>query len=187
MKTYEDFLRFLKEHIRVFGRFVPGTDPDSIPFIQSVCRFLLSEPYRFQTLLEDWPSVTVPEKPDRTVLLAFFKEHKGLPLSFRKELQAGDETALRTAYRALFPVLVRKEEFCCSVFREEIKKRKFKTVARQFDERTDRIRKKVGGLKKNPDFIQALTAFTKDLQGFSLTLIQNKNLLDQAISETIKP
>jgi hypothetical protein len=183
MKTYEDFLQFLKSHIREFSRFVPVGDEDFHSFMYALCRFLLSEPYRFQTLLPDWPQIAIPEKPSDDALLGFFKEHKGLPRSFAKELKAGDLTTLRQAYAILFPICVQKDDFTSAIFRKESKSRKYKAIVAAFPSRFGRLQKRFAGLKKDPNFLRVIEAFTKDLTGFSLTLIQNRNLLDQAVAE----
>jgi hypothetical protein len=76
---------------------------------------------------------------------------------------------------------VTKDEFLTSIFREDIINRRFKKIFRNSKTRINRITEKINKLKKNNEVVQLMKRFTKDLSGFSLTLINNKKLLDQAV------
>lgn len=183
MKTYEEFLVFLDDHLKSMSDFIPVTDKDFHAVCLATGRFLLSEPYRWETLMEKWFQAPEVEKPGKDELLDFFKKRKGMPLSFRKELLAGDLDTLYKAYELLFPILVTKDEFLSSIFRDDIKARRYKKVFRQNERKIKRVRDFVNTMKENADFLELMRKFTKDLEGFSLTLINNKNLLDQAIKK----
>lgn len=182
MKTYEEFLVFLDDHLKSMSDFIAVTDKDFHAICYTTGRFLLSEPYRWETLLEKWFQRPEVEKPGKDELLDFFKR-KGMPLSFRKELSGNDMDTLYEAYDLLFPILVTKDEFLSSVFRDDIKARRYKKVFRQSKRKLKRVQDFVAANKTNDDFLELMRKFTKDLEGFSLTLINNKNLLDQAIKK----
>lgn len=183
MKTYEEFLVFLDDHLKSMSDFIPVKDKDFHAVCFTLGRFLLSEPYRWEELLNDWPKMPQVVKPGEKELLEFFNTHKGMKLSFRKELKNNDIDALYKAYDWLFPMLVTKDDFLSSVFRDDIKARRFKKVLRQAEKKVKRVTEFVDVYKKDAKFLELMRQFTTDLSGFSLTLINNKNLLDQAIKK----
>lgn len=182
MKTYEEFLVFLEEHLSHMTDFVPASSKDFYPVCYAAARFLLSEPYRWEQLFEDWPKLPVVEKPGQDALLDFYKTTPGLPLSFRKELKENDLETMYDAYNLLYPIIVTKDEFLTSVFREDLKHRRFKKIYRQSKGKIKRVTKTIDKMKKDQNFISLMKQFTKDLSGFSLTLINNRKLLDQVIT-----
>lgn len=183
MKTYEEFLVFLDDHLKSMSDFVPMKDKNFHAICFATGRFLLSEPYRWETLIEEWFEAPEVAKPGKEEMLEFYKNTKGLPLSFRKELETGDLDTLYKAYEILFPIIVLKNEFLSSIFREDIRARRFKLVFRQHKRRIKKVKEFVDGVKNNKEFLELMRKFTKDLEGFSLTLINNKKLLDQAIKK----
>lgn len=183
MKTYEEFLVFLDDHLKSMSDFIAVTDRDFHAVCFTTGRFLLSEPYRWETLMNNWFQAPEVEKPGKEELLAFFNERKGMSRSFRKELMANDLETLYKAYDLLFPLLVTKDEFLTSIFRDDIKAQRYKKVFRQSKRKIKRVGDFVNKMKTNGDFLELMRKFTKDLEGFSLTLINNKNLLDQAIKK----
>lgn len=185
MKTYEDFLLFLRSHLGGFRKHFAGEEPDAYHLLFAVARFLLSEPYRWQSLLTEWPHPVHADQRSDDEVRQFFQQHKGLPASFRKELQNDDLAALHRAYAVLFPMLTLKDEFSSAIFREEVRSRRYKAICREYPLRSQRVARKLKHLTQNHDFRRQMESFTKDLHGFSLTLIQNKNLLDQAVRETL--
>jgi hypothetical protein len=186
MKTYEDFLEFLEVHLKHITDFIPGSDRDFRPLCFSVARFLLEEPYRWEKLVADWPQLPTVEKPSRDELLEFYKTNKGLPLSFRKEIKTNDYDTLYKAYELLHPILITKHEFLTGIFREDIAARRFKKIFKESEKKIKRIEEKANLLKNQQSFIELMRKFTKDLSGFSLTLINNKKLLDQAVDKLAK-
>lgn len=106
MKTYEDFLVFLDDHLKSMTDFIDASHRDFHAICAATGRFLLSEPYRWEKLLEKWPELPEVPKPGEKELLEFFKSRKGLPLSFRKELKTNDLDTLYKAYDFLYAVLV---------------------------------------------------------------------------------
>lgn len=183
MKTYEEFLEFLDDHLKSMSDFIPVMDRDYHAVCFATARFLLTEPYRWETLLEKWPETPEVPKPDKKELVQFFKTKKGLPLSFRKELVDKNYDTLYIAYDLLYAILVLKDEFLTSIFRNDARARRFKKVFRESDAKIKRIKDFLQRVKKNNDFLELMRKFTKDLSGFSLTLINNKKLLDQAIKK----
>ncbi|MCP5046140.1 MAG: hypothetical protein GY940_03145 [bacterium] len=183
MKTYEEFLVFLEEHLNHMTDFVPATSSDFHPVCFATARFLLSEPYRWETLMIDWPKLPQVEKPAESQLLDFFKSTKGMPLSFRKELKEKNLDTLYKAYNLLYPICVTKDEFLTSVFRDDISARRYKKIFKQSEKKLDRVTGTINVMKKDKSFIQLMQQFTKDLSGFSLTLINNNKLLDQVVKK----
>lgn len=183
MKTYEEFLVFLDDHLKSMSDFIPMKDKNFHAICFATGRFLLSEPYRWESLIGKWFNPPEVAKPGEGELLDFFKNTVGLPLSFRKELQTGDLDTLYRAYEILFPILILKDEFLSSIFREDIRARRFKKVFRQYSRKIKKVKEFVDGVKDNEEFLELMRKFTKDLEGFSLTLINNKKLLDQAIKK----
>lgn len=183
MKTYEDFLVFLDDHLKSMTDFIPARHRDFHAVCAATGRFLLSEPYRWEKLLPEWPKEPEVERPGKDEMLAFFKEHKGLTVSFRKELAAGDMEALGKAYDLMFSILVLKDELLTSVFREDIKRRRYKRIYRMSTTRLKRVEAFIDKNKGNEAFLDLMRKFTRDLEGFSLTLINNRNLLHQAIDK----
>ena len=183
MKTYEDFLVFLEEHLNHMSDFIPVSDRDFHPVCFAIARFLLAEPYRWENLLATWPQLPGVAKPLETELINFFKNQKGLPHSFRKELAEHNLETLYQAYNLLYPALIVKDDFLRSVFREDLLARKYKTLFRESDKKIKRVTEKINQLKNNTDFHPLMQRFTKDLSGFSLTLINNWKLLDQAVGK----
>lgn len=183
MKTYEDFLAFLEEHLKPINTFIPVSDNDFHPICIAVARFMLSEPYRWESLLDKWPKVPEILKPTEEELTDFFKTRTGLPLSFKKELSNNDYPALYKAYNILFPIIVLKDDFYSSIFRTDILRRRWKTIIKGSDAKIKRIIEKINTFKNEKTFIQLMTKFTGDLSGFSLTLINNKKLLDQVVTK----
>ncbi|MCP5108279.1 MAG: hypothetical protein GY950_33140 [bacterium] len=183
MKTYEEFLVFLDDHLKSMSDFIPVTDKDFHAICTATARFLLSEPFRWEKLLPDWPKEPEVPKPGEKEMLEFFKTNKGMPLSFRKELMANDLDTLYKAYYLFFAILVLKDEFLVSVFRDDVRARRYKKVFKQSERKLTRIEDFINEMKSNENFLSLMRKFTKDLEGFSLTLINNKNLLDQAIKK----
>ncbi len=184
MKTYEEFLVFLDDHLRSMTNFIPATHKDFHSICYATGRFLLSEPYRWEQLLANWP--VTPEDPPKISneeLRDYFTKTKGMPLSFRKELKENDYQKLQTAYNFLFHLLIGKDEFLTAVFRDEIVARRFKRILKQKDKKLKRVLEFLNSMKGNEAFLELMRKFTKDLSGFSLTLINNKHLLDQAIKK----
>jgi hypothetical protein len=181
MKTYEEFLDFLQEHLNHMTDFVPAANSEFHPVCFATARFLLSEPYRWETLISDWPKISEVPKPSETELLDFFKTTKGMALSFRKELAANDLDTLHKAYTLLYPICVTKDEFLTSVFRMHIQARRFKRIFKEGEKTLAVVQERINTMKSNASFIRLMQKFTKDLSGFSLTLINNKKLLDQAV------
>lgn len=181
MKTYEEFIVFLEEHLNHMTDFVPASSKDFYPVCYATARFLLSEPYRWEQLFDDWPKMPEVEKPGQDELLGFYKSTKGLPPSFRKELKENDLETMYDAYNLLHPIIVTKDEFLTSVFREDIKHKRYKKIYRRGKGKIKRITKTIDKMKKDKKFIGLMQQFTKDLSGFSLTLINNRNLLDQVV------
>ncbi|MCP4152904.1 MAG: hypothetical protein GY757_34545 [bacterium] len=184
MKTYEDFLLFLDDHLKSMTDFIPASDKDFHAICITTGRLLLSEPYRWEKLLDEWmtlPEVTVPGNDE---LLEFFTSKKGFKLSFRKELLAKDYETMGNAYKIIYPLLVIKHEFLSSIFRDDIKARRFKQIYKESGKKIIRVRNFITSrVKDDVKFLELMQKFTKDLEGFSLTLINNKNLLDQAIKK----
>lgn len=185
MKTYEEFLDFLEEHLKHMIDYVPVSSPQFHPVCFATARFLLSEPYRWETLLPDWPKIPVVTKPSETQLLQFFNSTKGMLLSFRKELAGNDLDTLYKAYTILYPICVTKDDFLTSVFRLDIQARRYKKIFKEGDKVLASVIEKINLIKSNTSFIHLMQKFTRDLSGFSLTLINNKKLLDQAVSKLI--
>jgi hypothetical protein len=183
MKTYEEFLVFLEEHLNHMTDFVPASSKDFYPVCFATARFLLSEPYRWEQMFDEWPKQPEVERPAENELLQFYKTTKGLPLSFRKELKAGDLDTLFDAYTLIHPIIVTKDEFLTSVFREDIRHRRYKKVYKQSKSKIKRVIGKIQLMKKDKNFIGLMQQFTKDLSGFSLTLINNRKLLDQVVTK----
>ncbi len=186
MKTYEDFLAFLEAYLNPLSDFIPVTDEDYYPICFALGRFLLSEPYRWEQFKEQWPKLPEAPKPSKSELIDFFKTNKGLPLSFRKELMENNHEVLYKAYDLLYPIMVSKDEFLTSIFRIDIRSRRFKKLFRESDTKIKRIIAKINDLKKRPGFHQFMQRFTQDLCGFSITLINNKKLLDQVVKKLMK-
>lgn len=186
MKTYEDFLLFLEKHLKQMATLVPVTDQDFYPFCTAVSRFLLSEPYRWEKLIEEWPILPEVAKPSQDELLNFFNQTKRLPISFKKELMENDYETLYLAYNLMQPILIRKDEFLTSIFREDIQHHRYKKIFGQSQSKIKRITKTINQMKKNQDFIKLAKQFTTDLSGFSLTLINNQNLLEQALKKMME-
>jgi hypothetical protein len=183
MKTYEEFLSFLEEHLNHMTDFVPASSKDFYPVCFATARFLLSEPYRWEKLINDWPKTPEVPKPSESELLDFYNNTKGMKLSFRKELKTNDLETLYKAYQLLFPICVSKDEFLTSVFRKDIGARRYKTIFRKSEKTIARVVEKINLMKKDQSFIHLMQSFTADLSGFSLTLINNKNLLDQVVTK----
>ena len=183
MKTYEDFLVFLEQHLDHMSDFIPVSDRDFHPVCYAIARFLLTEPYRWEQLKEQWPQVPEVQKPSESELIDFFKTSKGLPLSYRKELMENDLETLYKAYDLMYPIIVSKDEFLRSIFREDIRKRRYKKIFRESDSKINRVTQKINQMKNNDDFQPLMQRFTRDLSGFSLTLINNRKLLDQIVQE----
>jgi hypothetical protein len=183
MKTYEEFLVFLDDHLKCMSDFISVKDKNFHAICFATGRFLLSEPYRWETLMEKWFESPEVVKPEKEEMLAFFKNTKGLPFSFRKELETGDMDTLYMAYDILFPILVLKNEFLSSIFREDIRAWRFKKVFRQHKRKIKKVKEFIDGVKNNNEFLDLMRKFTRDLEGYSLTLINNKKLLDQAIKK----
>lgn len=181
MRTYEDFLLFLEEHLKSIKEFIPTSDKDFHPICFALARFLLSEPYRWTALMENWPTLPEVQQPEKNAVLEFFQAHKGLPLSFRKELQEDDYATLEAAYKFLFPILITKDEFLTAIFRQDIHSRRYKKIFKEREKKIARIIEKLNSFKRNPSFIELMTKFTSDLAGFSLTLINNKKLTDKVV------
>lgn len=183
MKTYEEFLTFLEDHLKQLTDFIPITDQDFHPVCFAVARFLLTEPYRWEKLIEAWPNLPEVPKPSKEELIEFFKSQKGLPLSFRKEIKEDNLEVLNEAYQLLYPILVLKDEFLLSIFRTDVIARRFKKVFRESNGKINRIIKKINHFKLNENFLPLVRQFTQDLSGFSLTLINNRKLLDQTVQK----
>lgn len=186
MKTYEEFVEFLEEHLSHMTDFVAVTETDFHPVCFATARFLLDEPYNWEKKIIDWPSVPKPPKPTEEEMLNFFTTTKGMKLSFRKELKENNLDALYKAYDLLFPSLVTKDEFLTSIFRDDLKRRRYKKVFKASNRKIKQVKEHIGVLKKEESFIALMRQFTKDLSGFSLTLINNRNLLEQAIQNIMK-
>ncbi len=183
MKTYEDFLAFLNEHLKSMTDFVAATDKDFHPICFATGRFLLQEPYRWEKLMDQWLEAPQVETPDDNQCLEFYQLNKRLANSFRKELKGDDLDTLHKAYRLFYPILVLKSEFVSSIFREDILAHRYKKVFRESKAKVDRIKAFITEKKEDKAFLELMRKFTKDLEGFSLTLINNKKLLDQAIKK----
>lgn len=183
MKTYEDFLVFLEEHLNHIRDFIPASDKDFRSVCFAVARFLLEEPYRWETLAKDWPKLPQVEKPGEDELVEFYRSRKGLPLSFRKELVANDIDTLYKAYELMQPIFVTKDDFVTSMFRDDIKRRRYKRIFKQSTKKIPRVIEKINRLKNEQSMLELMRKFTADLAGFSLTLINNKKLLDQAVDK----
>ncbi len=183
MKTYEEFLSFLEEHLNHMTDFVPASNSDFYPVCFATARYLLSEPYRWEKLFAEWFKAPDVAKPSEKEMLDFFNNTKGMKLSFHKELKTNDLETLYKAYELLFPICVTKHEFLTSVFRKDIEARRFKTIFKQNVKTIDRVVDKINLMKEDKSFIQLMKTFTTDLSGFSLTLINNKNLLDQVVTK----
>ncbi|MGE5342279.1 MAG: hypothetical protein ACM3SY_12455 [Candidatus Omnitrophota bacterium] len=184
MRTYEDFLTFLEKHLTPLTDFIPASDDDFHPICHALARFMLSEPYRWENLLNEWPVLpTNVPKPAENELLDFFKNNKGLPLSFGKELQENQCEKLYTAYNVLYPIFVLKDDFLTSIFRKESHSRKYKKIVREGETKINRIIERINALKTNQEFTQFMSRFTAELSGFSLTLINNKKLLDTVVDK----
>jgi hypothetical protein len=189
MKTYEDFLIFLEQHLNHLSDFIPVNDRDFHAVCFALARFLLSEPYRWEQILETWPQLPKVSAPSKDELYDFFKSNKGLPLSFRKELKEDNREKLSKAYDLLYPIVISKDEFLSSIFREDFLARRYKKIFREGERKISRVLEKINRLKTNKEVVQLMHRFTKDLSGFSLTLINNKRLLDQTVRklENIQP
>jgi len=183
MKTYEEFLEFLKEHLKEFIKIFPVNDEDFFPLVFAFARFLLSEPYRWNELIKDWPEIKRVNEDDEKNILEFFNKTKGMKLSFRKELMNRDLDTLKDAYSLFYPMIELRDNFLNSIFRLDIKSRRYKKIYRESSEKISRIIKKINQLKEDERIIPLIKKFTSDLSGFSLTLINNKNLLEQAIKD----
>lgn len=183
MKTYEEFLVFLEEHLNHMSDFVPVTNKDFHSICYATARFLLCEPFRWEKLIVDWPQLPKVEKPSEEDLIAFYNEHKGLNISFKKELNANDLPTLYKGYNLLHPILVSKDEFLTAIFREDIPNRRYKKIFKASERKITRIIQLINGLKEEDGFHRLMKKFTSDLEGFSLTLINNKRLLDQVVSK----
>jgi len=183
MKTYEDFLVFLEEHLNHITDFIPNSDKHFRPVCFAVARFLLSEPYRWKSLFSQWPSLPTPPQPSQDQLLEFFNTQKGLNISFKKELTENNLDALYKAYNLLYPILITKHEFLNSIFRPDIRARRFKKIVKESEAKIKRVIEFITLMKHNDNFIQLMEKFTNDLSGFSLTVIDNKKLLDQVVEK----
>ncbi len=186
MKTYEEFVEFLEEHLNHMTDFLAVSDKDFHPVCFATARFLLDEPYNWEKKMAQWPTVPQTPKPSQEELLNFFNTTKGMKVSFRKELKENNMEVLYNAYQLLFPSLVVKDEFLTSIFRDDLKHRRYKKVFKQSTKKIPRVIKHINGLKTEESFIALMRQFTKDLSGFSLTLINNRKLLEQAIDNLIK-
>ncbi|MCP4219287.1 MAG: hypothetical protein GY765_31930 [bacterium] len=183
MKTYEDFLVFLDDHLKSMTDFIPASHNDFHAICYATARLLLAEPYRWEKLIDQWMEKPGVEKPEQEQLLEFYATTKGLPLSFRKELKADDYETLHRGYELLFPLIVQKHEFLHSIFRDDVRARRFKKVFKESEKKIERVRDFISEKIKEESFLGLMKKFTKDLEGFSLTLINNLNLLDQAIKK----
>ncbi len=181
MKTYEEFLVFLEEHLKHMTDFVPASQRIFYPVCFATAWFLLSEPYRWEALIPDWPKLPVVPKPSEKELLDFFKTTKGMVLSFKKELATNDLDTLYKAYDLLYPICITKDDFLNSVFRLDIQARRFKQIFRESETTLAKVLERITTMKSDPSFIRLMQKFTKDLSGYSLTLINNKKLLDQVV------
>lgn len=186
MKTYEDFLVFLEEHLNHIRDFIPASDKDFRSVCYAIARFLLSEPYRWETLAEEWPRLPGVEKPEEEELVQFYRSRKGLPLSFGKELKANDIDTLYKAYDLMQPIFIGKDDFITAIFRDDIKRRRYKRIFKQSTKKIPRVIDKINRLKRQESMQELMRKFAKDLAGFSLTLINNKKLLDQAVDKLAK-
>jgi len=184
MKTYEEFLEFLETHLNHMSDFVPVDSKDFHAVCYATASFLLAEPYRWEKLLPEWPKLPQVEKPEESELLEFF-EKKGMSVSFGKELKANDLDTLYNAYDLLFPCLVLKDDFLTAVFREDLPRRRYKKIFKQSNRKIERVVNTINSLKIRDEFIALMKQFTADLEGFSLTLINNKRLLDQVVQKFI--
>lgn len=183
MKSYEDFLVFLEEHLYHISDFISPTDKDFFSVCTATARFLLSEPYRWHDLIKTWPNLPQIEPPTQEQVLEFLNSTKGLKASFRKELENNDRESLKEAYNLLFPILVLKDDFLASVYRKEIQSRRFKTIFRESKKKIPRVIKYIDRMKNDENFLQLMEKFTRDLSGFSLTIINNRKLLDQVVNK----
>jgi len=183
MKTYEDFLVFLEEHLNHITDFIEPTDKDFFSVCTATARFLLSEPYRWRDLMKNWPQIPTVEKPSESQLIDFFTTTKGLKLSFRKELKENNLGMMYDAYTLLFPTLVLKDEFLSSVFRQDLQARRYKKIFLQHQKKITRVMEFINRMKEDDNFLELMETFTADLSGFSLTIINNKKLLDQVVNK----
>jgi hypothetical protein len=186
MKTYEDFLIFLEEHLKTITDYIPASDGDFHPISFAIARFLLSEPYRWEALVGEWPKIPKVPKPSESELMEFYKKYKGFQLSFRKELKEKNTDVLYKAYYIFYPIFVLKDEFFTSIFREDTHARRYKKIFNGSEMKIFRVTEKINAIKKIPSFHQLMKKFTSELAGFSLTLINNKKLLDQVVDKLAK-
>jgi hypothetical protein len=181
MKTYQEFLDYLKVFLKDFSTCLPVRDPDYAAIAFALARFLIADQYRWHAKLAAWPELPTVALPSDKEVVTFFSQHKGLPLSFRQELAARRMGPLRQAYAVLFPMLVLKHDFVAAIFRADLKARRFKAILRGYEARLGVISAKIAGLKRTPEFNAVCKRFTDHLVGYSLTLLQNKKLLDEAL------
>ncbi|HNX96626.1 MAG TPA: hypothetical protein PKK12_03005 [Candidatus Aminicenantes bacterium] len=181
MKTYEEFLEYLTDQLRQASPLLSPDDDDFYPAAFTLLRFLLSEPYRWESRLASWPPPPRQSEIPETELLSFFSSHKGLLVSFGTEWRQRNFPPLRAAHAVLFPLLVEKDDLATALYWDGGRSRRFKQVVRDLPERATRVREKLAGLTRDPRFLPFAREFVAGLMGFSLTLLSNRLLLDQAI------
>jgi len=181
VKTYEEFLEYLTTRLRQASPLLSPNDDDFYPAAFTLLRFLLAEPYRWESRLADWPAP--PRRPEvpESELLSFFSSHKGLLVSFGAEWRQRNLPPLRAAHAVLFPLLIEKDDLATALYWDGGRSRRFKQVVRDLPERAARVREKLTVLTRDPRFFPFAGEFVAGLKGFSLTLLQNRLLLDQAI------
>ena len=112
----------------------------------------------------------VETKPD-AFILAFFMSQPKLRKSYAGEIQAGDMSVLRPAFKSLYPIVGLEDPFLRALFKPELENGDYQAIAGSFKEKTAKAKEDIDALPDTSRLVSGLKTLAEELLSLNLQLI----------------
>jgi hypothetical protein len=185
----EDMARVLARGAAALGSFLPEKTDLLFPILYAACVWAARRVFNYRDHLLTWRIWLDPEivltKADGLVL-KYFENDPRLKEIFSGELGARDLTALRKAFRALYPVCVLEDAFLAGLFRDELAAGDFRKIVEEFGGALSRTWEDLRAVEANRDFWEFLEGLGMEIASLEIHRFSDeevRSLIDEALPE----
>jgi hypothetical protein len=187
-----DLERAVTNALLVLTECLPGKTYLYVPFLSAALAWALERDAVWRESIFGWQIWPDPEyiktKSDDFVH-DFFNSRPRLARAYRRELEGGDLTRLRRAFRLLYPILGLQDPFLTELFHEELSTGDYPAVVREFEGRVAQAKADIAALRDRDRLLSGLRTF--GLEALSLgreTLLRTdvRNALRMIVKERLK-
>ena len=161
----------------VLRSFIPDETGLHFPVLYAACVWAGRRVFNYRDHLLNWKIWLDPEtvlsRPDASIL-AFFDNDETLRSVYSEEIGRGDLSALRRAFRALYPVWGLGDAFLQGLFRKDLAGRDFRRISAEFETVAGRAWENVRPVEANRDFWEFLEGLGIEIASLGIHLLDGE-------------